>query len=142
MLTFSQTGLKGLLSKVVLPIRCRFAAIFFKKIPAMAKTTRLIKSLSRLLLPAVLLVVAAVVAGSVTLVYMSSRPLKAQYLVTPQKYGQLSTRAAQVTEETWAGRDGGSTRGWLLRGLRRVPLRILLPGGDHVPWPGEQHRQR
>lgn len=92
----------------------------------MAKSTRLIKSLSRLLLPVVLLVVGAVVAGSVSLVYMSSRPPKTRYLVTPEKYGQLSTRAAQVTEETWSGRDGGTSRGWLLRGADGAPAVILL----------------
>ncbi len=92
----------------------------------MAKSTRLIKSLSRLLLPVVILVVGAVVAGSVSLVYMSSRPLKARYLVTPEKYGQLSTRASQVTEETWSGRDGGTSRGWLLRGADGAPAVILL----------------
>ena len=92
----------------------------------MAKSTRLLKSLTRLLLPAVLLVVAATIAGAVTLVYMSARPSKAKYLVTPQKYGQLSTRAAQVTEETWTNREGGTTRGWLLRGSEGAPAVILL----------------
>lgn len=92
----------------------------------MAKSTRLIKSFSRLLLPVVLLVLVAVVAGAVWLVYTTARPLKARYLVTPEKYGQLSTRAAQVTEENWPNRDGGSTRGWLLRGADGAPAVILL----------------
>ena len=52
--------------------------------------------------------------------------MKTRYLVTPDKYGQLSTRAAQVTEETWANRDGSSTRGWLLRGAEGAPAVILL----------------
>ncbi len=92
----------------------------------MAKSTRLIKSFSRLLLPVVLLVLGAIVAGAVWLVYTTARPLKARYLVTPEKYGQLSTRAAQVTEENWPNRDGGSTRGWLLRGADGAPAVILL----------------
>ena len=92
----------------------------------MAKTTRLFKSFTRLLLPVVLLVLVAVVAGAVWLVYATARPIKSRYLVTPDKYGQLSTRAAQVTEETWANREGGSTRGWLLRGVEGSPAVILL----------------
>lgn len=92
----------------------------------MAKSTRLLKSFSRLLLPVVLLVVAALIAGAVSLVYVSARPTKARYLVTPEKYGQLSTRAAQVTEETWANKEGSTTRGWLLRGAEGSPAVILL----------------
>ena len=92
----------------------------------MAKSTRLVKSFTRLLLPIVLLVLVAVSAGAVWLVYKTAHPLKARYLVTPEKYGQLSTRAAQVTEETWANREGGSTRGWLLRGAEGAPAVILL----------------
>ncbi len=92
----------------------------------MAKSTRLVKSFTRLLLPVVLLVLVAVSAGAIWLVYKTARPLKARYLVTPEKYGQLSTRAAQVTEETWANRDAGVTRGWLLRGAEGSPAVILL----------------
>lgn len=79
-----------------------------------------------MLLPVVLLVVVALIAGAVSLVYVSSRPLTSRYLVTPQKYGQLSTRAAQVTEETWANREGATSRGWLLRGADGAPAVILL----------------
>jgi pimeloyl-ACP methyl ester carboxylesterase len=92
----------------------------------MANSTRLLKSFSRLLLPVVLLVVAAVSAGAIWLVYTTARPLNARYLVTPAKYGQLSTRAAQVTDETWTNRDGTSARGWLLRGTEGAPAVILL----------------
>src|SRR6188768_4101577 len=92
----------------------------------MAKSTKLVKSISRLLFPVILLVVAATIAGSVALVYMTARPVKAHYLVTPDKYGQLSTRAAQVTEETWTNRDGSASRGWLLKGTAGAPAVILL----------------
>jgi len=92
----------------------------------MAKTTRLFKSLARLLLPAILLIVIAIVAEAVWLVYTVSRPPHSVYLVTPQRYGQLSSRAAQVTEETWTNRDGSQTRGWLLRGAENAPAVILL----------------
>lgn len=78
------------------------------------------------MLPVFLLVIGAVAAGSVWLVYSTARPVKARYLVTPDKYGQLSTRAAQVTEETWTNLDGTNTRGWLLRGAPGSPAVILL----------------
>lgn len=92
----------------------------------MAKTKRLFKSFSRLLLPVVILFVVSVIAGSIWLVHKTSHPLKAEYLVTPEKYGQLSARAAQVTDETWTNRDGTSARGWLLRGAENAPAIVLL----------------
>lgn len=92
----------------------------------MAKSTRLLKSFVRLLLPVFLLIIAAVAAGSVWLVYSTAHPTTSQYLFTPDKYGQLSTRAAQVTEETWANPDGSATRAWLLRGADNAPAVILL----------------
>lgn len=92
----------------------------------MAKTTRLFKSFSRLLLPVVILFVLAVIAGSIYLVYKTAHPPKTAYLVTPEKYGRLSARGAQVTDETWTNRDGTSARGWLLRGAENAPAVILL----------------
>jgi|CXWL01.1.fsa_nt_gi pimeloyl-ACP methyl ester carboxylesterase len=92
----------------------------------MAQTTRLFKSFSRLLLPVVLLIAGAIIGGSVWLTYTAARPIRSNYLVTPQKYGQLSTRAAQVTDETWTNKDGSSSRGWLLRGAENAPAVILL----------------
>jgi pimeloyl-ACP methyl ester carboxylesterase len=92
----------------------------------MAKSTRLAKSFLRLTLPALLLIVIAVAGGSVWLVYATSHPLNSRYLVTPDKYGQLSSRAAQVTEEKWTNRDGTQARGWLLRGADGAPAVILF----------------
>ncbi|MBP6005209.1 MAG: hypothetical protein KA746_17405 [Pyrinomonadaceae bacterium] len=92
----------------------------------MATTTRLIKSLSRLIFPVILLVVAAVAGGSVWLTYRTARPVTAIYLVTPEKYGQLSSRGAQVTDETWTNKDGSTSRGWLLRGAENAPAVILF----------------
>ena len=88
--------------------------------------TRLLKSLTRLLLPAVLLIMTAVIGGAVWLIYTTARPLNSVYLVSPGKYGQLSPRAAQVTDETWTNRDGSQARGWLLRGAENAPAVILL----------------
>jgi pimeloyl-ACP methyl ester carboxylesterase len=92
----------------------------------MAKSTRLIKSFYRLLLPVVFLVVIAVTASSIWFAHESSHPGTAQYLVTPDKYGRLSARGAQVTEEKWTNRDGTPARGWLLRGTENAPAVILL----------------
>jgi pimeloyl-ACP methyl ester carboxylesterase len=92
----------------------------------MAKTKRLVKSLSGLILPAILLVLLAVAGASVWLTFTIAHPQTAQYLVTPEKYGQLSSRGAQVTDETWTNRDGSSSRGWLLRGTEGSPAVILF----------------
>lgn len=92
----------------------------------MAKSIRLIKSLSRLFLPVVVLVVIAVAGASIWLVHETSHPVAAAYLVTPQVYGMLSARGAQVTEETWTNKDGTPGRGWLLRGAQNAPAVILL----------------
>lgn len=91
----------------------------------MAKTTRLVKTLSKLLLPVLLLIVLAIAGASVWLVYRAATPPTAKYLVTPEKYGQLSSRGAQVTDETWTNRDGSSSRGWLLRGADNAPGVVL-----------------
>lgn len=92
----------------------------------MAKSTRLLKSFYRLLFPVVLLTIIAVGAASVWFAHESSHPATAAYLVTPDKYGRLSARGAQVTEETWSNRDGTTARGWLLRGAENAPAVILL----------------
>src|ERR1043165_2247959 len=92
----------------------------------MAQASRLVKSLTRLVFPAILLFIVAVAAGSVWLVYSAARPVKTSYLVTPEKYGRLSTRAAQITDESWPNRDGSSSRGWLLRGIENGPAVILV----------------
>jgi pimeloyl-ACP methyl ester carboxylesterase len=92
----------------------------------MGKTKRLVRSFWRLLLPVVLLVVITVVAAAVWLVHQMSVAPKSVYLVTPQKYGQLSSRGAQVTDESWSNADGTNARGWLLRGAPGAPAVVLL----------------
>ncbi|MEP6945980.1 MAG: hypothetical protein ABJA02_08695 [Acidobacteriota bacterium] len=92
----------------------------------MAKTTRLAKTLLRLLFPVFLLIIVGVAGASVWFTLQVSDPPSAHYLVTPEKYGQLSSRAAQVTEETWTNRDGSTSRGWLLRGSDNAPGVILF----------------
>jgi pimeloyl-ACP methyl ester carboxylesterase len=92
----------------------------------MARSTRLIKSFYKLLLPVAVLFILAVVGSSVWLVHEVAQPLRPGYLVTPEKYGQLSSRAAQISEETWKNTDGSSARGWLLRGDPNAPGVVLL----------------
>jgi pimeloyl-ACP methyl ester carboxylesterase len=92
----------------------------------MARSTRLIKSFSKLILPVLILTTAAVGSASVWLLHEISRPKSSTYLVTPQKYGQLSSRGAQITEENWQNNDNSSSRGWLLRGNSNSPAIILL----------------
>jgi pimeloyl-ACP methyl ester carboxylesterase len=92
----------------------------------MYKSKRLIKNLIRLLLPITLVIVAAVMGSSVWLVHETSHVHAAPYLMKPEKYGQLSSRAAQITEETWPNADGTTSRGWLLRGAENAPGIILF----------------
>lgn len=84
------------------------------------------KSFYRLVFPVILLLILAVVAASVSLIHKIAAPPQAVYLVTPEKYGQFSTRGAQVTEETWTNGDGSTARGWLLRGSEGLPAVVLL----------------
>lgn len=92
----------------------------------MARIFRLVKSFYRLLFPVVLLLIVAVAAAAVWLVHAVSVPPQANYLLTPEKYGQLSTRGAQVTDETWTNRDGTTARGWLLKGAENLPAVVFL----------------
>jgi pimeloyl-ACP methyl ester carboxylesterase len=92
----------------------------------MAITKRLFKSFSRLLFPIVLLLVGAIIASSIFLVQKASIAPKAPYIVTTEKYGQLSSRGAQITDETWQNADGSTARGWLLRGAPGAPAVLLL----------------
>jgi pimeloyl-ACP methyl ester carboxylesterase len=92
----------------------------------MARLKRLIRSFYRLLLPVVVLFVVGLMTASVWFVHESSNPPRAAYLVTPEKYGLLSTRGAKVTDEAWDNRDGTRARGWLLRGAPGKPAIVLL----------------
>lgn len=92
----------------------------------MSSTTRLFKSFFKLFLPVTVLTVTAVVGASVWFVHSTADPPRTSYLVTPEKYGRLSSRGAQVTDEKWENRDGTAARGWLLRGNRSAPAVILL----------------
>jgi pimeloyl-ACP methyl ester carboxylesterase len=80
----------------------------------------------RAFLPIILLLVLVLVAVTGWLVYGATRPPRREYLVTPEKFTQLSGPGLKATEETWANRDGTRARGWLLRGGEGAPAVILL----------------
>ncbi|MCW5959093.1 MAG: hypothetical protein KIS76_02970 [Pyrinomonadaceae bacterium] len=92
----------------------------------MSKSTRLAKSFFRLVLPVVILIILVLGGASIWLLFQISQPFKAEYLVTPTRYGQLSTRGAKITDETWTNKDGTSARGWLLRGSEGAPAVLLM----------------
>ncbi|HVF56704.1 MAG TPA: alpha/beta hydrolase [Pyrinomonadaceae bacterium] len=84
------------------------------------------QKLLKALLPILLVLVLALAGLAAWLVYGASHPPQRAYLVTPEKFGQLSDRGLKATEETWSNRDGTSARGWLLRGTEGAPAVMLL----------------
>lgn len=80
----------------------------------------------RAFLPVILLLALVLVAITGWLVYGATRPPRQEYLVTPERFTQLSGPGLKATEETWANRDGTRARGWLLRGGEGAPAVILL----------------
>ncbi|MER3430129.1 MAG: hypothetical protein C4324_03625 [Blastocatellia bacterium] len=92
----------------------------------MAKSKRLLKSILKLLAPILIFLILAAAIAALWLDYKVARPQHLGYLVTPAKYGMLSSRGSQVTDETFQGKDGVSLRAWLLRGEPNQPAVILL----------------
>src|SRR5437868_13782824 len=78
------------------------------------------------LLPIILVLALALVGLPVWLVYGATHPPRRAYLVTPEKFVQLSDRGLKATEENWSNRDGTSARGWLVRGAEGSPAIVLL----------------
>jgi pimeloyl-ACP methyl ester carboxylesterase len=70
--------------------------------------------------------VLVLVAVSGWIVYGATRPPRQEYLVTPEKFTQLSGPGLKASEETWTNRDGTRARGWLLRGGEGAPAVLLL----------------
>jgi Alpha/beta hydrolase family len=82
--------------------------------------------LLKALLPILLLLAAAVAAAVGWVVYEVTHPQPRPYLVTPEKFSQVSDRGLKVTDETWPNRDQTQARGWLLRGDEGAPAVIML----------------
>lgn len=92
----------------------------------MSKLTKVFKGFFNLLLPIIVLLLLFMVGCAIWLIHGVSEPPRNAHLVTPEKFAQLSSRGAQVTDETWDNLDGTQTRGWLLRGSQDSPAVILL----------------
>ncbi len=92
----------------------------------MRKIIRLIKGFYQLLLPIFVLIGLGAVIGAIWLVHALAEPPSSTHLVNLEKFAQLSSRGAQVTEETWQNKDGTSARGWLLKGSEGSPAVVLL----------------
>lgn len=78
------------------------------------------------LLPLLVVAIAALMALSIWLVAGATRPPRRPYLVTPEKFAQLSDRGLRAVEEQWTNHDGTTSRGWLLRGVEGAPAVLLL----------------
>jgi pimeloyl-ACP methyl ester carboxylesterase len=80
------------------------------------------------LLPLFLLLFFILTGVTVWLIHTVAHPPHHRYIVTPDKYVNLSVRGVQVTEEKWTNRDGTKAQGWLLRGAKGAPAVVFLHG--------------
>lgn len=80
----------------------------------------------RAFLPAIVVIAGIALLVYAFVVYAVTTPARNPYLVTPEKFTQLSGPGLKATEETWNNRDGTRARGWLLRGVEGAPAVILL----------------
>jgi hypothetical protein len=92
----------------------------------MSRRRRTGRRLLKTFLPILLLLAAAVAAAVGWVVYEVAHPPRRPYLVTPEKFSQVSDRGLKVTDETWSNRDSTQARGWLLRGAEGAPAVIML----------------
>lgn len=91
----------------------------------MARRRILGKRFAKAMLPIVLVLFLAVASVTVWIIYNVARPARAEYLVTPQTFSQLSGPVLKARDETWTNRDGTQARGWLIRGMPGAPAVIL-----------------
>lgn len=88
---------------------------------------KLFSSVLKLVFPAILIVLFALVAGAIWLVHRASaQPPRAAYLVTPERLQQFTQNNRSITDETWSNRDNTTARGWLVRGAQNQPAVVLL----------------
>ncbi len=88
---------------------------------------KFIGSVLKLVLPAIVLILLAAVAGSIWLVHLTTdQPPRSTYIITPERFKQITNNAQEFTEENWVNRDGTSSRGWFVRGTNGAPAVILL----------------
>ena len=85
---------------------------------------RVIKRLARTFLPILLVILIAAASVSAWIVYSTTRPPHAKYLITPQSFP--SGPIAKASDVTWSNHDGTQARGWLIKGDEGAPAVILL----------------
>jgi len=90
----------------------------------MGSQRRLIKRLLRTFLPILLVIFIATASVSAWIVYSTTRPPRAKYLITPQSFP--SGPIAKALDVTWSNHDGTQARGWLIKGDEGAPAVILL----------------
>jgi pimeloyl-ACP methyl ester carboxylesterase len=78
----------------------------------------------RTFLPILLVVLIAAASVSAWIVYSTTRPPHARYLITPQSFP--SGPIAKASDVTWSNHDGTQARGWLIKGDEGAPAVILL----------------
>src|SRR5689334_23911803 len=92
----------------------------------MGSHRRVIKRMLRTFLPILLVIVIAIASVSAWIVYSTTRPPHARYLITPQSFP--SGPIAKASDVTWKNHDGTQARGWLIKGTEGAPAVILLHG--------------
>ena len=92
----------------------------------MSPRRRLIRHITRALLPIVLIIGLVFVGVTVWIVYGITRPPRAPYLVTPQTFETVTGPILNASDATWNNHDGTTARGWLIRGAEGSPAVILL----------------
>lgn len=85
---------------------------------------RVIKRLLRTFLPIVVIILIAVASVSAWIVFSTTRPPHAKYLITPETFP--SGPIAKASDVTWPNHDGTQARGWLIKGDEGAPTVILL----------------
>ena len=90
----------------------------------MGSQRRVIKRLLRTFLPILLVILIAAASVSAWIVYSTTRPPRAKYLITPQSFP--SGPIAKASDVTWSNHDGTQARGWLIKGDEGAPAVILL----------------
>src|SRR5881397_1901795 len=94
----------------------------------MSPRRKVMRRMTRALLPIFLVVVVALLAVTVWIVHGITRPPRAPYLVTPETFSIVTGPVFKAMDITWSNHDGTQARGWLIRGGESAPAIILLHG--------------
>ena len=94
----------------------------------MSPRRKVMRRMTRALLPIFLVVVVALLAVTVWIVHGITRPPRSPYLVTPETFSTVTGPVFKAMDITWSNHDGTQARGWLIRGGESAPAIILLHG--------------